>query len=108
MVKNSARGDTWFNGIPGDVGPETTTALFGPNVNNAAIYEEYLHSENGAARGWLGLDEEHAWIEDIQVETHVLSEADALGMTQAEREELQQSIATYRQNLWRKYQVTVP
>lgn len=108
MVQNNARGDTWFNGLPGDAGPDTTTVLLGPNANNATIYEEYLHVQYGAARGWVGLDEEQAWIEEIQVKTQVLADADALGMTQAERAELQQAIDVYRQQLWDKYHVTVP
>jgi uncharacterized protein YukE len=109
MRSKMARGDTWFNGIPGeDAGPDTTTVLLGPNVNDAAIYEEYLHVENGEARGWIGLSEEDAWTEEIRVETQVLSKADELRMTTVEREGLQQSIEIYRNNLLDKYGRIVP
>lgn len=108
MTKNNARGDTWFNGTIEDAGPHTTTVLFGPNVNDAAIYEEYLHVLNGGARGWLGVMIPQAWVEEIQVKTQVLSKAEDLGMTQAECEDLQQSINNYRKQLYDGYGITVP
>jgi hypothetical protein len=107
MIKSKGRAATWFNGTINDAGPHTTTVLLGPNVNDAAIYEESLHVENGEARGWLGIMPPEAWIEEVEVETQVLSKADELGMTPAEREELQRSINTYRKNLYTNYGIVV-
>ena len=108
MTKNNARGDTWFNGTVDDAGPHTTTVLLGPNVNDAAIYEEYLHVLNGEARGWLGIALPEAWEEEVIVEMQVLSKADELGMTETERDELQHSIDSYRKQLYDNYGITVP
>jgi hypothetical protein len=108
MIKNNAQGVTWFNGTAEDAGPHTTTVLFGPNVNDAAIYEEYLHVLKGKARGWLGIMIPQAWVEEVVVETQVLSKADELGMTQTEREELQQTIDNYRKQLSDNYGIIVP
>jgi hypothetical protein len=108
LIKNNARASTWFNGIVGDAGPHTTTLLLGWNVNDAAGYEEYLHILNGKARGWLGLMEPESIEEEIQVEEQVLSQADDLGMTQAERTDLQNVINDYRQKLWNEYGKVVP
>ena len=108
LASKSLKASTWFNGIKEDAGPHTTTVLLSANVNDAAIYEEYLHVLNGKARGWLGLTVPEAWIEEIQVETHVLSKADDLGMTQAERKELQQIIDSYRKDLYDDYGIIVP
>jgi hypothetical protein len=102
------RAVTWFNGVEGNAGPDTTTVLLGHRANDAAIYEEYLHIQSGAARGWIGLSPEDALIEEVQVETQVLSEAECLGMTQSEREELQQIIDNYRSILWNSYHKVVP
>ncbi len=82
--------------------------MLGLNVNDAAIYEEYLHVLNSEARGWLGITVPEAWEEEVAVETQVLSKADELGMTQAEREELQQIINSYRKDLYDNYGIIVP
>ena len=108
LVRNNARAVTWFNGTAEDAGPHTTTLLLGPNVNDAAIYEEYLHILNSEARGWLGLTEPESIEEEIQVEMEVLLRADDLGMTQAERTELQSGINYYRRRLFYKYGKKAP
>ncbi len=107
-IATRGRAVTWFNGVEGNAGPDTTTVLLGHRINDAAIYEEYLHVQSRAARGWTGLSPEDALIEEIQVETQVLSEADRLGMTQSEREELQQIIDNCRSILWNAYHKVVP
>lgn len=108
LASKSLKASTWFNGTIEDAGPHTTTVLLGSNVNDAAIYEEYLHVLNGEARGWLGLTVPEAWEEEIEVETQVLSRADELGMTEAERKELQQIINNYRKDLYDNYGIVVP
>lgn len=66
------RAVTWFSGVEGSASPATTTVLLGPRVNDAAIYEEYLHIQNGATRGWIGISVKDALIEEIQIGIQVL------------------------------------
>ena len=47
-------------------------------------------------------------MEEIEVETEVLSKADELGVTPAERVELQNIINSYRSDLWDRFGRTVP
>jgi hypothetical protein len=47
-------------------------------------------------------------MEEIEVETEVLSKADELGMTSAERVDLQNPINGYRKELWDDYHRTAP
>ncbi len=72
-----------------------TQVVLGPNVNDATVYEEYLHVLEGQARGWTGIGAPEAWAEEVQVERQVLSMADQLGMTAAERASLEQTIQSY-------------
>jgi len=46
LASKNANACTWFTGTSEDAGPHTTTVLLGLNVNDAAIYEEYLHVLN--------------------------------------------------------------
>jgi hypothetical protein len=107
LAGKSLKACTWFSGVGEDAGPHTTTVLLGVNANDATIYEEYLHVLNGEARGWLGITVPDAWVEEVEVETLVLSKADELGMTQVERRELQQLINTYRKDLYYGYGIIV-
>jgi len=79
LLSQNANAVTWFNGIEGDSGPYTTTVLLGENANDTAVYEEWLHVQEGMARGWLGLGDEEALAEEIRVRTQVVANADWLG-----------------------------
>ena len=95
----SARASTQNWGEPGDYGPHQVDVNVGDNATDASIYEEYLHVQNAAARDWAPITPPESLIEEVNVERQVLSEADRLGMTTAERNELQQILQGYIRQL---------
>ncbi len=90
LARNDALGVTWFNGVEGEAGPHTTTVLLGENATDATVYEEWLHVLEGEKRGWLGLGSQEFINEEIMVKQQVLANADWLGMSQTQRENVLQ------------------
>ncbi len=99
----SARASTQNWGEPGDYGPHQVDVNVGENATDASIYEEYLHVQAAAARGWTPITPPESLIEEVNVEREVLANANRLGMTAAERNELQQILQGYIRQLAEKF-----
>lgn len=99
-----AEGDTQFWGSS----PGETDVLLGANANNGTVYEEFLHVQRGAARGWVSHDlgTPDRPMEEVEVERQVLARADELGMTQYEQQQLQKIIDSYLQDLKNDFGIT--
>ncbi len=89
LENSSARGDTLNWSVPGDAGPHWIDVILGPNANDSTVYEEYLHVLEAEKRGWLNTDGDiAAQGEEIMVKQKLLENADWLGMSEKEREDI--------------------